>query len=212
MKVLIVSGGERPPSELLNQIAVESDLIIGADKGCDSLYDSRIIPKYIVGDFDSANIEKVDYLKKCGAIKLEFNPEKDFTDTNSALNLAIEEGANEIILLGVTGTRLDHSFGNLGLLTNSLNRGVKATIIDKNNKMFIINNSTTLNRDKKYKYISFLSYGEIVKELNIRNAKYNLKDYDLLLGDTMTVSNEFIDENIYVEFKSGKLLVIYSND
>ncbi len=212
MKALIVSGGEKPSKELLKEVAFGSELIIGADKGCDSLYDSSIIPKYIVGDFDSANIEKANYLKECGAIKLEFNPKKDFTDSDSALNLAIEEGANEIILLGVTGTRLDHTFGNLGLLISALKRGVKATIINENNKIFIVDNSISLNRDIKYKYISFLAYGDVVKRLNIRNAKYKLKNYDLFMGDTMTVSNEFIDENIEVEFESGRLLVIYSKD
>lgn len=212
MKALIVSGGEKPSADLLKEIADESELIIGADKGCDSLYDYNIIPKYIVGDFDSASLNKVNSLKECGAIKIEFNPEKDFTDSDSALNLAIKEGANEIILLGVTGTRLDHTFGNLGLLTSALKRNVKATIINDNNKIFIANNSVYLNRDNRYKYISFLAYGETVKKLNIINAKYNLKDYDLFMGDTMTVSNEFIDEKMYIDFESGKLLVIYSRD
>ncbi|MBM6839873.1 thiamine diphosphokinase, partial [Clostridium saudiense] len=105
----------------------------------------NIVPKYIVGDFDSASMDKVNYLKECGAIKIEFNPEKDFTDSDSALNLAIEEGANEVVLLGVTGTRLDHTFGNLGLLTSALKRSVKATIINENNKIFIVNNSISLN-------------------------------------------------------------------
>ncbi|MBM6837661.1 thiamine diphosphokinase, partial [Clostridium saudiense] len=45
MKALIVSGGEKPSTELLKEIAFESKLIIGADKGCDSLYDSNIVPK-----------------------------------------------------------------------------------------------------------------------------------------------------------------------
>ena len=51
-----------------------------------------------------------------------------------------------------------------------------------------------------------------MKNLNIINAKYNLKNYDLFMGDTTTVSNEFIDEKMYIEFESGKVLVIYSKD
>ena len=39
-----------------------------------------------------------------------------------------------------------------------------------------------------------------------------LKNYDLFMGDTTTVSNEFIDEKMYIEFESGKVLVIYSKD
>ena len=63
MKALIVSGGEKPSQDLLKSLIKECDLIIGADKGCDSLFESGTIPKFIVGDFDSANIDNVNYLK-----------------------------------------------------------------------------------------------------------------------------------------------------
>lgn len=212
MKALIVSGGEKPSQDLLESLIKECDVIIGADKGCDSLFESSTVPKYIVGDFDSANIDKVNYLKEQGAIKIEFNEEKDFTDSESALNIAIDEGADEIILLGVTGTRLDHTFGNIGLLLRALNKGIKATIINENNKILLIKNNISIERDIRYKYISFLAYGDAVKELTLQNAKYNLENYELLIGDTRTVSNEFIDSSINVKFKEGILLVIYSRD
>jgi thiamine pyrophosphokinase len=45
---------------------------------------------------------------------------KDLTDTEMALTWAIQQQAEEIILLGVTGTRFDHTLANVHLLRSSL--------------------------------------------------------------------------------------------
>ena len=60
MKCLIMSGGVKPKDEIIKQYADFCDLIIGVDKGCNYLYDLDIKPNYIVGDFDSSNIEVID--------------------------------------------------------------------------------------------------------------------------------------------------------
>ena len=46
----------------------------------------------------------------------------------------------------------------------------------------------------------------------IKNAKYDLENYTLYLGDNRTVSNEFLEDDIEVEFTKGKILVIFSKD
>ena len=43
----------------------------------------------------------------------EFKPEKDASDTEIGLRLALELGCDDIILLGATGTRVDHLWGNV---------------------------------------------------------------------------------------------------
>ncbi len=52
--------------------------------------------------------------------------EKDDTDTGLAMQKAIETGADEILLVGGTGTRLDHVLGNIGQLFYAHSKGVKA--------------------------------------------------------------------------------------
>ena len=212
MKVLIVSGGEKPSKELLKKVTKDCNLIIGVDHGCDVLAEQGIIPSYIVGDFDSADDNNVKYLEERGSIKIKYNSEKDFTDSEIALNLAINEGATEIIFLGVTGTRLDHTFGNIGLILKALEKNINATIVNENNKILLLNKNSSLKQDKYYKYISFLAYRDTVENFFIKGTKYNLDDYTLKVGDSRTVSNEFLDEDIYVSFNEGILLVIYSKD
>ena len=42
---------------------------------------------------------------------LQFQPEKDETDTELAMRIAMERGCDVIHLLGATGNRLDHMLG-----------------------------------------------------------------------------------------------------
>ena len=54
MKAIIVSGGNSPSKEILLKYIEEGDYIIGADKGCNALYEYKIKPDLVIGDFDSA--------------------------------------------------------------------------------------------------------------------------------------------------------------
>ena len=72
MKALVVSGGEEPSSQELTKYANLSDIIIGVDKGCQYLYDNNIVPDFIVGDFDSSNIDVINYFDKKGSKKYQF--------------------------------------------------------------------------------------------------------------------------------------------
>ena len=208
MKCLIMSGGEKPKDEVIRKYASSCELIIGVDKGCNYLYDLNITPQYIVGDFDSSKAEVIKKLENLGAAKYKYNCEKDFTDSEEAFELAISKKASEIYFLGSTGKRL----GNLGLLLNALNKGVRAQIIDDRNKVFLVNSNFKIYSDDEYKYISFLAYNEEIKEFTIKDAKYTLDKYKLKVGDSRTVSNEFNSNEINIEVSNGNLLVMFSKD
>lgn len=211
MKALIVSGGKAPSKHLLLESYKKADIIIGADKGCEVLYQYNISPKYILGDFDSADNKIIACMEANGCKKIKYKKEKDFTDTEIAFNLALEEGATEIILLGVTGTRYDHSLSNIGLMLKGLKKSIHVEIVDDNNRIFLCDKSMIL-RGNKGDIISFHAYCEIVKNFTIKNSKYDLLNYDLSLGDGLTTSNEFVGKDIKITFDSGIIMVIYSKD
>lgn len=212
MKVLVVSGGNVPKSEVVKFYHEEASLIIGVDSGCKYLLKNNIIPHYIVGDFDSANKGDIIELENKGVIKYQYNSEKDFTDSEIAMNLAIDNNATEIILLGGTGSRFDHTFANIGLMLKAKERGVTLIIVDDNNKIYMVDKDTEFKRDKNYDYISFLAYRDEVNNLEIKGAKYSLKNYNLKVGESRTVSNEFLEQKINISFDSGIILVIFSKD
>jgi len=67
---------------------------------------------------------------------LKFPAEKDMTDTELAVNTAIDRGYKNIVIIGGTGTRLDHTLSNIFLLKLMLDRGVKGRIIMNTMKCF----------------------------------------------------------------------------
>lgn len=211
MKAVIISGGKEPSKDIVFREIQDADIIIGADKGCEVLYKYDITPDYILGDFDSANDEIINSIEERAKKKITYKREKDYTDTEIAYNLAVEKGANEIILLGATGTRYDHSLSNLGLMLRGLKSSIKVKVIDDNNFIFLTDKSITLQGNKG-DIISFQAYCDEIKNFNISGAKYNLSNYTLKLGDGITTSNEFLDEDIRVNFDNGILMILYTKD
>lgn len=211
MKVLIVTGGSKPNDKLLLQKYEEAELVIAADSGCNVLYENALMPNIILGDFDSVDKNILEEIKKSKIEVKVYNPEKDYTDTELAVYKAIELGARQITMLGATGSRLDHVMANIGLLNLLLDKGIKASIIDSNNEIFIINKDVVLQGVFGQTF-SLQAYEGVVKNLTIKNAKYELKDYDLKVGSPLTVSNEFLHGNVEINFESGKLIVFYTQD
>lgn len=212
MKAVIISGGKEPSKDLFFKELNDADLIIGADKGCEVLYKYNITPDYILGDFDSANIDIINSIEAKAGKKIKFKREKDYTDTELAYNLAVEKGASEIILLGATGTRYDHSLSNIGLMLRGLKKSIKVKVIDDNNYIFLTDKPISL-KGNKGDIISFHAYCDEVKNFSIIGAKYNLSNYTLKLGDSgLTTSNEFIEEEINITFDSGIVMILYTKD
>ncbi|MFR1828588.1 thiamine diphosphokinase [Clostridium butyricum] len=211
MKAIIVTGGNKPSKKLLNSYIKSGDLIIGADKGSEYLYDYEIMPNIILGDFDSISEEKLKKIEEKQVEIIKFPPEKDYTDTEIAIMEAIKRGADTIYLFGGLGTRADHSLGNIGLLLTTKNKGARLLIVDDHNKMYLADKNMSLNGSQG-EIISFHALSDVVKGFEIRGAKYNLNSYDMHLLDPRAVCNEFIDTPINIKYESGELLIIHAID
>lgn len=211
MKALIVCGGKAPEKELLLEELKDSNIVIAADKGAETLYKYGVKPTLIVGDFDSIDENILNYYKESNVDLNVFPEEKDFTDSQAAVIKAIDMGADKIALLGCTGSRLDHVLGNINLLYSSLNFNVQCYIRDEFNYIKMVNKSTYIKKDK-FKYFSLISFKEDVVNLTIHGAKYPLNNYHLKVGDVLGISNEIKENEAYIDFSSGILLIIQSRD
>jgi len=209
MKAVIVSGGTPPSYELLKEELACESVIICADSGGDCLYKHGLLPDYLLGDFDSIDGEAFEYFKREGVSIEGYKRDKDYTDTQISIRKAMELGCTEIVLLGCSGNRLDHTLGNIGLLKECLNNGIKASLRDDINAVTLVDSSTTIE-GVKGQVFSLQAYCECVKELTIIGAKFGLDKYNLYLGDPLTISNEFSEEKVSLQFKSGMLLIMRS--
>lgn len=212
MRAIIVSGGTPPSEKLLKSYLREDDIIIGVDSGCNTLYKLNIMPNLILGDFDSIDKNVLNYfLSK--EINLErYSSHKDYSDTHLAYRRAKEiYNVSEILMFGVTGTRLDHTLGNIGLLSNGLKDNINIQIIDEHNRMFIVDKSSVIKKEEG-SYVSFHALSEVVKNFTIRGGKYDLTDYNMKLLEPRAICNEFLDGDINITFSEGIILIMYTRD
>lgn len=189
------------------------DKIIAADKGVQYAIQLGVKPDFILGDFDSLGEKWKKKMEQWQVPILTFPPEKDYTDTHLAIEYAIEQGAEEITLLGATGTRLDHTWANIGLLQLAMKKGVHAHIVDKHNRIMMICEKTVIKREDAFgDFISLIPYTEKVTGITLTGFYYPLEDAELTLGISLGISNELVDEIGIIQIGRGNLLVIESRD
>ena len=84
-------------------------------------------------------------------------------------------------------------------------------IIDDNNRIYLVNKNSIIKKEEG-KVISFHALSDVVKKFTIKNAKYNLTNYDMTILKPRAICNEFLDDDIEISFDSGIILVMYSID
>lgn len=238
---IIVSGGDIQSDFALyflkkniEKAGRENIRLIAADRGLEFFLDYLILPDVVIGDFDSLSEDGKNFLEmqsedipyggmlewklQKGEGKVvevvRLRPEKDDSDTQSAMNYVIQNGAKEIVILGVTGNRVDHLMANFGLLILAQKQGAEVALADRYNYMKLISSGTILKKAEQFgKYVSFFPLGEDVTGLTLEGFKYPLDKYHLTTADSgLTVSNEISEEYAKVTYESGTLLMIMSRD
>jgi len=202
MRGIIIAGGEIGNSDRCRAIIKNDDMIICADSGYYHVAAMGVEPHAVLGDFDSADYDEV----KCNT-KLLFPSGKDETDTELAVRYALEQGCDKLVFLGLMGGRVDHALVNVFILADMLNRGIDAYIFDGTSYIYI----TDSRIDVKGKLGDLLSVIPITpKVTGITNGglEYPLNDFDMEMGFSRGVSNVFVQEDAFVEIKSGMVLVV----
>lgn len=227
MAILIVGGGEVFfPADFL--FAHQFEHIIAVDAGVLAAEKIGLSVDYLVGDFDTLGEENLRKWENMEGLTIrKYAPEKDDTDMEIAVKLAIEltrkkegkrEGAHpffpeQVLLVGATGTRLDHTIANIFLLEQFEEAGISACIVDAHNRISVHHAGFSFSRREQYgKYLSFAALTSKVTGLTLRGFYYPLSQYTLLQNSSRCISNEAAKEKLTVEFSSGKLLMVESAD
>lgn len=210
---VIVSGGTLEEEFALNVLQDErTEFIIAADSGLLFLYRHQIHPDYIVGDFDSAPSEVVTYYREQTNIPIrQFDPVKDYSDTEIALRLCLNLGRKNIVILGGTGSRIDHIWANVQTLKIALDAGVNAMLLDSHNRVRLLKRGIVLDKNMAFgPYFSVFPLGGTVEYFSIKGAKYPLTDHALTPYDSLCVSNEYAEEQVEITFPElpGSIVVL----
>lgn len=230
MNAYIITGGD----VLLKNIKIdleEGDLVIAADSGYETAKKLKLPVDVIVGDMDSIKIE----LPR-GIETVKLPAEKDVTDTEAAVEIAIERGAESICIVGGIGTRVDHTMASIGILEGieglfsaplgkrrrffglakqaRYARRIYATLTNGYNRVrFIRNDSVIIPRSPYFKYLSLICADEFVKGVTMEGVKYPLKNTTLSRrSQYYTVSNEISGNCAFISVRSGGVYIIESFD
>ncbi len=207
MKAFIYTGGEIFPSHI-SEHPDDGDIVIAADSGYNNAQKLGVVPKILIGDFDSIKSKPQDVDEI-----IELPCEKDVTDTQFAAETAIAKGATEIIIIGGLGGRFDHAMSNLFLLEGLWKKQIRATILDGQSRVrYIRDTGIIIIRDKNYKYFSVLAADEKVKGVSIEGGKYSLSKATLTKEHAFAVSNEIVKNAALITVKKGGAYIIESRD
>lgn len=210
MKTVIISGGDIKDYKFCSDIVKSANRIICVDGGTRHAMNMKLTPDIIIGDMDSCSAELINYFRKKNVEVIQYPVEKDKTDTHICVEYALGF-SREIVILGATGSRIDHMMANISLLKLGIQRGVPISIVDSKNHIRMIEDSIILHGNIG-EIFSLIPYTEKVEGISVKGAHYELEDAVMELGNPYGVSNFFEEETVRITIKKGYLLVIRSED
>lgn len=205
--VIFVNGIVNDYAGLARWLAPD-DYLICADGGTRHALALGLAPHLIVGDVDSAEPAALARLEAEGAHVMRFPPEKDQTDLELALEAALEAGAQEILLLGALGGRLDQTLANLLILAQR-DWPAQVRIAEGNQVAQMMHDGDTLVLEGPVgSTVSAIPLSSEVTGISYDGLQYALTGGVLRFGSTRGVSNVTVEAPATIRIESGKLLVI----
>jgi thiamine pyrophosphokinase len=161
-----------------------------------------------VGDFDSESLE-IDQEVSVKRLKAE----KDETDLQECIDLALELGCGDITITCASGGRVDHYLANLFLLEYIYKRGVRGRLINAQNQVFFHPGGRfVMKTNDFFKYISIVPLDEEITGVTLKGLKYPLNNATIKRYKMVSISNEPIDDAFEIAVANGRSLVILSKD
>ena len=207
MRAIIYTGGEINAANITERPTTE-DLVIAADSGWNNAKSLGVEPALLLGDFDSLGKQNLPD----GPEIYQVPAEKDLTDTQLAVEMALSRGATEILIIGGLSGRLDHTLSNLAILAHLNEKKIPSTMTDGQNRARFVRNSGALIPRGGYKYLSLIAADKVVKGVSVKGCKYPLENAKLKSTHQYAVSNEIEGNCALVEVKKGGLYIIETND
>lgn len=111
---VVVANGNFPVTPLPLEMLRKASVVIACDGAVEALHHSGFVPHAIVGDFDSIP----ESMRRLYADRIHVEKDQGTNDLTKAIRFACERGEQEILIVGATGLREDHTLGNISLLAD----------------------------------------------------------------------------------------------
>lgn len=172
-------------------------VVIAADGGVRCAAAAGFRVDVYIGDSDSGGQAEP------GMEAIHLRPEKDVTDLQAAYEWARDHGIREMIFTGCTGGRQDHHLSALQLLETAARDGVHGMVMDERNCIEFLLPGTYRVEREDYDYFSLVPVDRELVRVTIQNAKYTLRERNVVRGDSLTISNEWQNGPAEIAFDGG---------
>ncbi|MCX7715007.1 MAG: thiamine diphosphokinase [Clostridia bacterium] len=204
MRAVIIGNGAMHDECFYRSVLRESDYIICADGGYDRALKLGITPNILVGDLDSVCHEP-------DIPVIKYPVKKDMTDGEIAVRYAVEHDFEEILMIGFTGNRLDHTISNLFFLKLICESGKKGMLLDERNEIYFLKDEITVCGSEG-DIVSIVPIGCDVEGVCTEGLEYPLCNETLHFSSSRGISNVMLTKMCKITAKSGTALVIKSRD
>jgi len=206
MTAVIVANGDAVPGD--RAIAAGAELLIAADGG--ALLCSRwgLLPQLVVGDLDSLGVDRADELARRGARVMAYPADKDESDTEIAVSVALERGAIDIVLLAALGgERLDHEIANILLVAGPRSRGRLRAVRGDTTVRSLHSPSRLVLDGSPGDIVTLMPLGDAAG-ITTEGLRYTLRDEPLRAGAARGLSNVIERAGASIALDAGVLIVI----
>jgi thiamine pyrophosphokinase len=207
--IICANGDFRRPTNPLAEVH-RAELLIAADGGTQHCQELGVRPDVVIGDMDSISVDLRETIDKQGTNFIVHPTDKDETDLELALEYAIDQGAREILLLGLLGGRLDQTLANLLLLTRPEWQNARLTAADGPDFAVLLRSGESFNAvTQPGDTLSLIALSQEASGVSTQGLKWPLENATLKFGSTLGVSNQTDGGRLKVTIAEGQLLVVH---
>lgn len=208
--VVIVRGGPAPDPSVL-AVLPPRPYVIAVDHGYDHAVALGIPIDVVVGDLDSITDTARTALEASG-VEVQLHPtDKDATDLELALDLAVRRGRVAVTVIGGVGwdDRFDHVAAQLGLLAAPAWRGVALTAyLGRACVQPLHGGGSCEVHGRPGELVSIVPVGGPAIGVRTNGLRFPLLDETLDVFSTRGVSNELVAPTGSVSLRDGVVLII----
>ena len=207
---LIVIGGDRPDPRALQHVSPKTVLIC-ADSGLDHALSLGLTPDIFLGDMDSVSSTALHTSQQATWKVITYDPLKDQTDTELALQYACTQNFTDITLLWGSGDRIDHVLGVLAALSHESLSSVRNLVAWIGTDRVEVMHGPRSYHDEVIvgSTVSLMPLGISVAGVTTHGLQWNLDREVLTSQSARGVSNIAQEIKISIEIESGVLAVVY---
>ena len=207
-RIIIFANGEVPDLEKARLLLQPDDYVICADGGTRHALALGLKPHLVIGDMDSINKDQWQNFEKSGVSVELFPQDKNETDLELAIHRALELDAEEVIILGALGGRLDQTLGNIALLATPPGNSRSIRIDDGVEEIFFCRDQAQVH-GRNGDIVSLIPWGNPVYGVETIDLRWSLRSETLFPDQTRGISNEMMENNASVKIESGLLLLVH---